>query len=119
VVSEPKQRPLSGERDAGPSPTSDLPAQIAIAQEALEEANRRREVARNAVVDFALRAVVDGQDIEGIMDACGFKEVEGHVNVLAQLFGTQIQGTRRQRFAYWLGQELANRIAEGETDAGR
>ena len=92
-------------------PAQDVRAQIVVAQEALEEANRRRTVAHEAVVDFALRAVVDGQDIEAVMDACGFRETgqEGTTSVLSTMFGIG-QGTPRQRFGTWLGQELCNRI---------
>lgn len=99
------------------SHTSDIPAQLRVAQEALEEANRRREVAREAVVDFALRAVVEGQDVEQVMDACGFRDVNAggaSENPLMAMFGLGFHGSRRQRFAQWIGQELCNRIIAGE-----
>lgn len=94
-----------------PSGQSAIAGQVAIAQEALDEANRRREVAREAVVDFALRAIIDGEDVETIMDACGFKESEQSPNNIFSTFGLNIAGTRRQRFAAWIGQELCNRLA--------
>jgi hypothetical protein len=102
--------------DASDSPVA---GQLRVAQEALEEANRRREVARQAVIDFALRAVVDGHDVEGIMDACGFRENEnGPAETIFSLFGLGGYGTRRQRFAAWLGAELTQRLSEEPVEPG-
>lgn len=93
-----------------------LTDRVVIAQQALQEANARRKVAVDAVVEFALRAVIDGEDVEAIMDACGFKEPDSELESSSGLFGFfgVTRGTRRQRFAQWMGQALANRIADEE-----
>jgi hypothetical protein len=96
----------------------DVTRRVAIAFDALKEANDRREVAVNAVIDYALTAYVKGEPIDEIMEACGFPEngrqyendeiPEG----LAQLIPALRGKSRVQAFAQWLGQSLAERICE-------
>jgi len=84
-------------------------SQVRVAQEALDEATQRQRVAVEAVIDFALRAVLDGHDLEPIMEVCGFREGDQVAATgIAGLLG--FQGTARQRFASWMGSALAERI---------
>lgn len=88
----------------------DVIEHVQIAQSALEAANHRRQVALDAVTEYALRAVMDGGDVEQIAEACGFAEHGQSVGGFAALFGFDGGGPRRARFGQWLGQALCERI---------
>lgn len=96
--------------------SSDLVVSVQAAHDALLHANRQREVAVEAVVDFALRAVLAGEDLTPIMEACGFVEQAGEEPTgLAALLGLA-PGSPRHRFAQWLATALVQRILNtGET----
>ena len=86
----------------------DTLGQVRVAQEAFDEATQRQRVAIEAVVDFTLRAILDGEDLEPLMEACGFREGAAGQTGVAAMLG--ITGTARQRFASWIGSALAERI---------
>jgi hypothetical protein len=96
---------------------------IEVSREALKEANERmqevvdrREVAINAMIDYALAAYVAGESMESIMEAVDFALPEPGQQMppaMAQLFGQPAEGpTRIQAFASWLGNVLAQRVME-------
>jgi hypothetical protein len=95
---------------------------VELARESLFETNEelvkvreRREVAINAMIDYALAAYVAGDSIESIMDATEFQGVPGGNGMppgLAQLFGVQESPSRVQGFAQWLGNVFSERILE-------
>lgn len=94
-----------------------------LAREALTDANgimkaaaERREVAVNAMIDYALHAYVSGEKLDDIMDAVEFKQGDtaaGMPAPLAALFGmSEGGGSRVEQFASWLGRGLSERIVE-------
>jgi hypothetical protein len=109
---------VSQRSDAGRVSADTVVTELRIAQDALDHANRQRAVALEAVRDFALRAVVDGRDVETVMNACGFVETaadeDEQTHVMMSLLGGAMPFSaapdRRARFAQWLSRELYRRV---------
>jgi hypothetical protein len=91
----------------------------------MAEINEKREVAVNALVDYALAAYVANEEIDDIMIACGFTAEAMHAQVGSVGNGFQAPPSEQiltplEAFASWLGRCLAERIMEraAPTDGG-
>lgn len=99
-----------------PQPPEHVMASVEVAREALDDANRRREVALRAAAEFALRALMEGADVDKLIEACGFKAPEPRPSI--STFGLWSPPTLRESFAEWLC-SVVRELALGDEASGR
>lgn len=96
----------------------------AVAHQSLQDLEERHENARRVMIDFALRAVLEGHPIEEVMAAVGF---QGHADCgdefveyqrqmfggLFAAYGSEVKSPRRQ-FADMLAEAIRELVLKGE-----
>jgi len=84
---------------------------VEMSWEALEDLKERHRNARLSLVGYAIRAILDGQDIDAVMAASGFPEEPEQPISPMSMFGVSTTYSRRQLFATWLANQLQEIVA--------
>ena len=95
--------------DEGAAPFDHLTA-LEVAHAAQSDLNDRRENAKRAVTEFALRALLDGTDVYCVMDAVNFE-----ATTRQDYYGDEVEGDRRSEFARLLASEVMQMVAPEAT----